>query len=112
MPAQEITHQPIFKGVEADYRKASAGSEQAQRLREAALELPQFLVHPHAQRLEGARGWILARFALWHGARDQRRQLRGARQWFALARATYRLGDASREAGMLMCRCVSATRST
>ena len=98
MVRQKIAHHAVLKRMETDHCQATARREQRQRLREHALQLAEFIVDPHAQRLEGACRGVLAGLARRHGALDELGQLPRAQQGPDGAFAFDGVGDAAREA--------------
>ena len=71
----ELLHQPVFQRMETDHGEAAADGQQFAAPPPAPRQLAQFVVDVHAQRLEGARGRMLAALARAHRARNQRGEL-------------------------------------
>jgi hypothetical protein len=76
MPLEKILYEPIFERMKADHAQPAGRGEQIEALFERAVDLLEFVVDLHAQRLKRTSRRMLARFASRHGFRDDRREPR------------------------------------
>src|SRR4029077_3131650 len=68
---EERLHDAVFERMEGNHDEPSAGFEHALRCCERVDDLTEFIIHKHAQRLEGARRWMdLARPLMQHRGDD------------------------------------------
>ena len=87
----------VFQRMKTDYAQAAARRERDETPVERRLDLRELVVHMDADRLESARGGMLAGLARRHGARDDLRKLRRTRDRRLTTRRDDFASDALRE---------------
>jgi hypothetical protein len=82
-PEEVLLHHPVLERVKGDDREAATGPQDGHGGLEAALQIPELVIHRDAQRLEDARRRIDSPRSLRLHAEDETTEIVGRHEWLA-----------------------------